>query len=250
MKTKWDYSELADAYLMRPDYSEEAINKIFNIIGNDSNYKICDVGAGVAHLTLQLAKRGFDIYALEPNDSMRAKGSKRTQELKNVQWFEGTAEVLPFEDNMFDVITFGSSFNVTDRMIALKECHRVLREKGWFICMWNHRDLTDDIQSEIEDIIKNNIEDYSYGSRREDQTHIIEKSGFFKEVFKVEGTVNHIQTIEACVQAWKSHATLQRQAGSKFNDIIVEIENFLKELGTSEIMIPYTTRVWLAQIED
>ena len=28
MKTEWDYTELADAYLKRPDYAEEAINKM------------------------------------------------------------------------------------------------------------------------------------------------------------------------------------------------------------------------------
>ena len=31
MKTEWDYTELADAYLKRPDYAEEAINKMMEI---------------------------------------------------------------------------------------------------------------------------------------------------------------------------------------------------------------------------
>ena len=37
------------------------------------NSRICDIGAGVAHLTIPLASRGFQVDAVEPNDSMRKK---------------------------------------------------------------------------------------------------------------------------------------------------------------------------------
>lgn len=33
MKTDWDYTNLADAYLKRPDYSEDAINKMLALAG-------------------------------------------------------------------------------------------------------------------------------------------------------------------------------------------------------------------------
>ena len=33
MKTEWDYTKLADAYLKRPNYSEEAIDKMLDIVG-------------------------------------------------------------------------------------------------------------------------------------------------------------------------------------------------------------------------
>ena len=31
MKTNWDYTKLADAYLKRPDYAPSAINEMFNV---------------------------------------------------------------------------------------------------------------------------------------------------------------------------------------------------------------------------
>jgi hypothetical protein len=50
------------------------------------------------------------------------------------------------------------------------------------------------------------------------------------------------------IVAWKSHATLKRQAGSDsvFNNIIKEIATYLDELP-GVIDVPYTTRIYFAQ---
>ena len=92
MKTEWDYSKLADAYLKRPDYAEAAIESIIKIACITDSSTICDVGAGVAHLTLMFAKRGLVVKSVEPNDSMRKNGQLRTKEYNNVNWYEGTGE--------------------------------------------------------------------------------------------------------------------------------------------------------------
>ncbi len=250
MKTEWDYSDLAKAYLKRPNYSDEAITRMLEITSIGTSANACDVGAGVAHLTIELAKRGLNVIAVEPNDSMRKYGKMRTQEMTNVSWVEGTGEKTGQNDSTFDIVTFGSSFNVTDRQQALEEAKRILKSQGWFAAMWNHRDLTDPIQQEIEDIIKRRIPEYGYGVRREDQVDVLNASGFFKEVHKIEGNIVHKQTLPDVVEAWRSHATLQRQAGNEFHSIITDIETMLKGMSQEEITIPYTTRIFLAQLNE
>ena len=47
--------------------------------------------------------------------------------------------------------------------------------------------------------------------------------------------------------AWKSHATLHRQAGDKFDEIILNIEKLLNESNQDPILVPYSTVVWIAQ---
>ena len=118
MKTEWDYTTLADAYLKRPDYADAAIDAMLAIAGAKKGDKFCDVGAGVAHLSLMLAARGLNVTAVEPNDAMRAIGIKRTEALPNVSWHEGTGEQTGQVAQGFDMVTFGSSFNVCDG------CHR------------------------------------------------------------------------------------------------------------------------------
>jgi len=249
MKTEWDYTSLADAYLKRPDYSDAAINKMLSIAGIVKGDKVCDVGAGVAHLTLKLLDQGLDVVAIEPNNAMRANGIKRTSGYSNIKWLEGTGEETDQPDDSFSLVTFGSSFNVTDRQVTLAETNRIVKPQGWFACMWNHRDLNDAIQIEIENIIKHNINDYNYGSRREEQTEVINNSGLFKEVLFMDGMVMHKQKITDCVEAWRSHATLQRQAQDKFSLVIDKIEQYLSSLGQDEITIPYMTRIWMAQVK-
>ena len=248
MKTEWDYTELADAYLERPDYADAAIDGMVSIASLKEGDRCCDVGAGVAHLTLMMARRGMSIDSVEPNDAMRANGIKRTENMPNVRWHEGTGEDTGQESKVFDMVTFGSSFNVCDREQALEETARILKPRGWFACMWNHRNLENPIQSQIETIIKERVAGYGYGTRREDQTAIIDASGIFGSVVHLDSRVMHEQTLDECIEAWRSHATLERQSGSAFGAIINDIERYLKSLNKEVIQIPYSTNIWITQL--
>jgi ubiquinone/menaquinone biosynthesis C-methylase UbiE len=186
--------------------------------------------------------------AVEPNDAMRAIGLKRTEKLGKVRWHEGTGEATGQATQAFDVVTFGSSFNVCDRQRALKETARILKPRGWFACMWNHRQLEDPVQAQIEAIVKARVPGYGYGTRRENQTAVIDASGLFGRVVHLDSRVIHEQTIRECVKAWRSHATLERQAGAGFHDVVAEIESYLQGLGAPSIQIPYSTNIWVAQL--
>lgn len=249
MKTEWNYTELADAYIKRPDYAESAINEMFKLMSLKPQAAICDIGAGVGHLTIEIAKRGYNVTAVEPNDAMRKNGIIRTAQFANVNWNIGAGEQTNQKDKAFEAVTFGSSFNVCDQNKALAESKRIVKDGGWFACMWNHRDVKDEIQKEIENIIKKNVPDYSYGNRREDQMSFLTNSNFFKSVDFIEGRVIHKQSAQDCVEAWRSHGTLHRQAGESFSKIISEIESYLKSNNLSEIEIPYDTRMWVAQFD-
>lgn len=249
MKTEWDYSELADAYLERPPYSPDALKKLYSIAGIGSGAVVCDIGAGVAHLTISLCEAGFEVVAVEPNDAMRANGMKRTSGLK-VKWVEAGGEDTGLESGQFDFVTFGSSFNVMDRNKAMRETHRLLKKNKWFACLWNHRNLDDPIQKAIEAIIASSIPGYDYGVRRADQTDVIAGSGLFDSVQSVTGELTFPQSVDKTIEAWRSHATLHRQAGKKFDAIIEDISRYLNSLGADSIDIPYTTRAWIARKAD
>ncbi|MBK8803365.1 MAG: class I SAM-dependent methyltransferase [Fibrobacteres bacterium] len=249
MKTEWDYTALADAYLKRPDYSSEALDAIRRRAGVAELDRACDIGAGVAHLTLHLARWGLTVVAVEPNDAMRRNGSARTAGM-NATWVEATSHDTRQPDASFDLVTFGSSFNVADRSLTMRETHRILKPGRWFACMWNHRDLDDPVQAEIEAILHRRVAGYGYGTRREDQSEVIAESGLFDSLESIEGTIRHVQRIEDVVEAWRSHATLQRQAGEGFASVVDEIEEYLVGLGGPEIQVPYTTRAWMARKPD
>jgi len=247
MKTEWDYTGLAEAYLKGPDYAQSAIDKMLETAGVEPGDAACDVGAGAAHLTIKLAEYGLKVCAVEPNDAMRANGIKRTAQFPDVSWHEGVGEHTGMEDSAFDLVTFGSSFNVCDRQLALRESARILKPDGWFACMWNHRDLDDPLQQKIEAVLKKHIDNYNYGTRREDQTEIIEKSNLFDKVIYLEGTIVHEIPAKDFIEGWKSHGTVYRQSPEKFDLINEEIKQLVESVGTESVKVPYTTRIWIAQ---
>jgi ubiquinone/menaquinone biosynthesis C-methylase UbiE len=249
MKTDWDYTELADAYLKRPDYSPQALTEMLRVAGVSSGVDICDVGAGVGHLTKVLGGLPLSrVTAVEPNDAMRRNGMKALSHLKNVQCIEGSGEDTGCPSDSFDLVTFGSSFNVTDQQAALKETARILKPRGWFACMWNHRDLKEPIQARFEEVIRAHLPDYAYGTRRSDQAGVINASGLYGHVINIEGGVCHVQGVEECIEAWRSHATLRRQAGDDFPAVVRDIGLVLRDLNTPTIVVPFVTRIWLAQL--
>jgi hypothetical protein len=56
-----------------------------------------------------------------------------------------------------------------------------------------------------------------------------------------------MRSVDSVVTAWRSHATLARQAGDKFDMIIEEIKSFLIENSFPDLKIPYTTSAWVAR---
>ena len=86
------------------------------------------------------------------------------------------------------------------------------------------------------------------------QTDIINQCGLFGPVIYMDSQVVHQQSIEDCIEAWRSHGTLQRQADYTFDDVINSIALFLKNLDypvveNNKISIPYTTKIWMAQLK-
>ncbi len=247
MSVAWDYTTLAPEYSKRPPYADRAIDELIALAGLKGNMDACDIGAGTGHLTLALAVRRFSVAAVEPNEAMRAIGIARTSHLPNVRWHVGTGEASGQPSDSFDLVAFGSSFNVTDRHASLVETVRLLRDGGWFACMWNHRDLSDPLQARIEAVIAAAIPGYDYGLRREDQTDIIDGSGLFGPVRRIEAGLTQRIPIADWRDAWRSHGTLQRQAGERFAEILAAIDSILDELTSDEIQVPYVTRIWAAQ---
>jgi hypothetical protein len=47
-------------------------------------------------------------------------------------------------------------------------------------------------------------------------------------------------------EGWKSHATLERQAGQKFKSVLERIQKLLKHYEV--INVPFSTRIWFAPL--
>lgn len=247
----WDYSQHAKYYEYRPNYNSKAIDLLTHYVGahQSSDFQIADIGAGTGNLTIMLLERGLAVTAVEPNDEMREIGIERTATVQNVKWIKANGVDTTLVDSYADWVTFGSSFNVMDRELALKESCRVLRKNGFFSCMWNHRNLHDPIQEAAENIIVQFVPDYDRGVRREDQRPILEQhSNLFKEILYLESDFEVPRTIDEYIMAWRSvknrYWDLSTTEGETLFSRITE--TMRKQLPAA-FSIRYTTRAWTAQ---
>lgn len=65
----------------------------------------------------------------------------------------------------------------------------------------------------------------------------------------LEGTVIHNVLAEDFIEGWKSHGTVHRQSKDKFDLINAKIRQAVEAKGQEYIKIPYTTRIWMAQVK-
>lgn len=247
MVVEWDYTAAADVYDTRPSYAADVLAECLRTMGVETGMRACDVGAGTGHLTLPLLGRGLRVVAVEPNPAMRRRGRMRTAGRGSVAWIAAVGEALPLAGASCDLVGFGSSFNVVDRPQALRESARILEPRGSLLCLWNHRRLDDPLQERIEALICECVPGYIHGVRREDQSETIERSGLFRCVGRVEGAFVHRAPVDEWLRTWRSHLTLRRQAGARFEEVVAAIGRVVGPGVDGWLEIPYVTRAWVAQ---
>lgn len=254
IKPEWDYTCHAEFYRYRPNYAPKAIERLCKHVGADKNpqYKVADIGAGTGNLTLLLQDKVGMVTAVEPNEAMRNIGVERTRQFGNVKWRIGTGEHTGLESNSIDWITFGSSFNTTERDESLSESHRVLKSEGYFTCMWNNRDLNTPTQKKVEGIIREYVPQYSHGTRREQQADTIISSRLFNHLYYLEEPQDVEMNVDAYLNAWKSvknpYWDVKTEQGKK---LFEQISSTIKQefAGVPLLKLRYITKAWTAKKE-
>lgn len=246
-----DFSSLAKNYIHRTGYSLSVLTALFRYALLDPEKTItADVGAGTGKLTENLIELGFKGFAIEPNDAMRKEGIINCKNSPFV-WSKGSGEQTGLPDGCVDWVLMGSSFHWTDYQRSLAEFHRILKPGGFFVALWNPRDLEHSpFHMEIENWIHQQVDlkRVSSGNSRytRDLHQTLLKGGFFKNLVFMEARHSVKMSKERYIGAWKSVNDIQAQAGEeKFQEIIAYIEARIRD--KTSIIIPYKTRAWMVQ---
>jgi len=108
-------------------------------IGPREGEQVLDVACGAGNATIPAAQRGARVTGLDLVPELLEAGRAAARDAGvEIEWVEGDAEVLPFDDQSFDVVlsTVGVMFAPDHRQVAA-EVVRVLRSGGRFgIASW------------------------------------------------------------------------------------------------------------------
>ena len=251
-----DFTDLADNYAKyRPGYAPMVLDAFVGLIDKKIQ-KIhgADVGAGTGIWSRQMADKGFDIYAVEPNDAMRKQGILQNGSY-NIKWFDGSAEDTGLKESSCDFVTMASSFHWPDFNKAIKEFARILKPSGYFMALWNTRHyeinpLLVDIENKLHVIVPG-MKRISSGRSEfcENLTQRLNDNIYFDDVLYLEGTHKESQSIGRYIGIWESVNDIRVQAGNeKFNMFIDYIREKTKNLNFIEV--EYITRAWIAKCKN
>lgn len=137
------FSARVEAYVKyRPGYPAAMLDFLAEQLAMGSEARVADIGAGTGILTALLAPRVGRLWAVEPNDDMRAAAQRLLAGVDNLAWCSGSAEATGLSDASVDLITVAQAFHWFDRAAFKQECRRLLTPGGRVALIWNDR-LTD-----------------------------------------------------------------------------------------------------------
>lgn len=239
------FGSTADFYeRRRPDYPEQAIDRLVQELEIGRACTVLDLGAGTGKLTRQLAALGPRIVAVEPVEAMRRAFAVA---VPNVPVAAGVAEALPVRTGGFDAVVCAQAFHWFDGERALPEIHRALKPHGRFGLLWNLRDESVDWVRHLGEILE------PYQARVPQET-----TGDWRRAFSSTdwfGTLNrlrfpHTQPLDAegLVERYASASYLAVLEDAERTDVLERIRRLAQVhpdlVGRPSFDLPYITDLY------
>ncbi|HZL19814.1 MAG TPA: class I SAM-dependent methyltransferase [Polyangia bacterium] len=128
--SRWVFNRMAEFYDARPAYPRALIDALAELAG-PAGSRIGDLGAGVGHLALPLAARGFEVVAIEAAhemlDRLRATAEAQGTPVRTVH---AAVEALPLEPGSLDLAVIADALHFMDAELTARQIARVLAPDG------------------------------------------------------------------------------------------------------------------------
>jgi len=137
LSKKW-FDKQAPVYdetntILYSKYGKISCENIREFLSDKKFERLLDVGSGTGYLINMLSKEhDARFVGLDLSPEMIKQAENKN--IKNAKFVEGRSDLLPFEDEMFDIVTCSQSFHhypETDK--PMQEAKRVLKKGGLYI---------------------------------------------------------------------------------------------------------------------
>lgn len=132
-------SRAADYARYRPGYPPPAIALLRERCQLAPQAQVADVGSGTGLLTQSLLASGAQVFAVEPNDSMRAAAETQLAGVAGFHSIKGSAEATTLPSLSIDLWVAGQAFHWFDVAAARREALRIVRPGACGALLWNER---------------------------------------------------------------------------------------------------------------
>jgi len=130
------FDEAAELYdAIRPGYPEAVGDAIEAVIPRDS--RVLEIGMGTGQATIMLARRGYNVLALEPGARLAAIAAKNLREYPSVAIENSTFENWQVAPGKFDLVLSATAFHWVSSEARYVKTAQALAQGGHLALLWN-----------------------------------------------------------------------------------------------------------------
>lgn len=135
---KTRFSDRVEDYVRyRPGYPDEILAFLGDKCALTDDSVVADVGSGTGNLSVLFPEHGNKVFAVEPNEEMRAAAERRFGDHPGFESIEGSAEATTLADGCVDLVVIANSLHWVDRTAARVEFSRILKPEGCAAVVWS-----------------------------------------------------------------------------------------------------------------
>ncbi len=145
-------AKVADYVASRPGYPPALLDRLEALGALPPAARVADIGSGTGLLTADLIARGHEVFAVEPNQAMRAAADARLGGSARYRSVAGSAEATTLEAGTIDLVTAAQAFHWFAITAARAEFLRILAPAGQVALIWNDRVTDDPLHGAMDEI--------------------------------------------------------------------------------------------------
>ncbi len=246
------YKGIAGIYEeIRPTYPEELIHDIITVTNLKSENRLLEIGAGTGKATIQFAKKGYQIRAVEIGEDMAEILRDKCSNYSNV-----TIDVASFEDwirtdnQKYDMIYSAQAFHWINKETKYKKCYELLQDNGFLVLFWYKPSgykfpVTIEIDEQVNRVVakytakykENNAKPersvHSGVSNNDERKTEIEESGLFHIVCELDYTHKIKNDPSQYLKAMKSVPAFASIRDGLEDNIIRKMDNEIEDIINS-----------------
>lgn len=155
------FSDRVDAYIRyRPGYPPRLVNALLESLPSATESVVADIGSGTGIFTQLLLEQGLEVFALEPNDAMRAAAEVLLAQHSRFTSIAAPAEATGLADDSIDLITAAQAFHWFNNAATRAEFQRILKPAGQLALIWNKRKVSQPFQQSYDAILREFAPEY------------------------------------------------------------------------------------------
>jgi SAM-dependent methyltransferase len=244
------FSTRADDYARyRPSYPPPALELLRKRCGLVPGAVVADLGSGTGILTELLLKCGAEVFAVEPNEPMRAAAEARLGHEPRFHSVAGSAEATTLASGSIDLLVAGQAFHWFDPQRARSEALRVVRPGASGALLWNERPPEPTpFLADYEALLKRHAPEYTRITAS--RADVGAMRGFLGEAMEL-GTFDNQQVLDfEGLRGRLMSSSYAPEAGSPdYEPMIRRLrELFARHERDGHVIMPYSTLVYFAPL--